>query len=218
MGPEPLTVNLLTTSILRLFPGNPAYHQYLKIGRGQDSCLLLKNGKILATLGVHPAGLSPQWELLCSLVGQDHHTRTFPHYVRHPRVTGVGDSGFRAFAGVPGTSAFREGQTPSASSVHEGLGCRGFGEGELEKQALRVRPEQGRLISARLGGKEGNRRGPAWTSLSRAPCLCPRSLHDERPQALRDERPQPLRHGPHGAPRPHLHPSPHREGGPHCCR
>ena len=153
-GPEALTVHLLTPPILRLFPGNPTYHQYLKIGRGQDSRLILKNGKILATLGGQPAGLCLQWELLCSLVGQDHRIRTFPHHVRHPRVTGVGDSAFRALAGVPGTSGFREGQTPSASSVHEGLGCRGFGAGELEKQALRVRAGQTGLPPPRREGGE----------------------------------------------------------------
>lgn len=109
------------------------YHQYLKVGRGQDSCLILKNGKVLPTLGGHPAPLCPQvGAAVLSSRPRPPSPHPFPHYVRHPRATGVGDSGFTAVAGVPGTPAFRGGQTPSASSVHEGLGCRGLGAGKLE--------------------------------------------------------------------------------------
>ena len=185
----------------------------------QDSCLILKNGAISAIWGMRPA-----WLLLggdTALPGGSGPATPAASLAALPaaRAAELGASGFRAVGAAPGASAFREdGHVPPLLSIRAwGVGR---GRGRVGEALLR-RPGQGghgRLVSASFGGKEGSRRGPAWTSLSRAPSLCPRSLHDERPQALRDERPQPLRHRPHGAPRPHLHPGPHREGGPYRCR
>lgn len=177
----------------------------------------MKNGAISAIWGMHPA-----WLLLSAdtaLPGRSGPATPAASLTALPaaRATELGASGFRAVEGARGASAFREdGHVPPPLSVRAWGGGRGAGESwrspSDETRAGRARPAGLRQLR-REGGEQA-----AWTSLSRAPSLCPRSLHDERPQALRDERPQPLRHRPHGAPRPHLHPGPHREGGPYRCR
>lgn len=146
----------------------------------------------------------------CSVLGlaECRHPNISPHGVTCRPGVKVGASGF----GAPRTS--------SPSCVHKGLGG-GRGESwrspsDVTRQAAWSPWSLG--FSAAWRGRRDrtvgtDASGVSPARLSRAPSAL--SLHDERPQALRDERPQPLRHGPHGAPRPHLHPGAHREGGAH---
>lgn len=148
----------------------------------------------------------------------------------------VGDAGFRARGCVPVRPCLGGGWTGPVSSILQAPGggrshTSPFGGTKVGGSA----PRLGGLSTWRGKGKgvprgtgppdtrpsqprgEGGRgRGPRGVQARLTPI--PRSLHDERAQALRDQRAQPVRHGPHGAPWPHLHPGTHRRRRAHRAR